>query len=116
MSRGISILLLGAIAFTSLMSSQASGGGGDGRDGDGLRGVITAIYADRAAFDLTVRTDRGEKTIVVKTGDRTRIYVNGHRARFRDLEVDMGAGVRGRFNNRGVFRARVVSARSRDGR
>ena len=112
MVRGIFILLLGTIAFAGLTSAESQASDRDG----GVRGVISAIYADKAAFELTVRTDRGDKKILVQTGRRTEIYIDGHKARFSGLKVRMRAGVRGRFNNRGVLHARAVRARSNDRR
>jgi len=101
MVRLISVLAVTLAALAFVAPSADAGGRGHG-------GEITAVYADRGAFDLT----RGDKTVTVVTSDRTRFVVNGQRATFDDLEVGMHARVRGRYDReKGVFNARIVQAR-----
>jgi len=113
MLRLISVLaiVVSVLAFAA-PSVDAAGQGDRGRFG----GEITRIDADRGVFQLT----NGDRSIIVATGDRTHIFINGERARFGALEVGMRARVGGRWqqNDSGdkFLRARVVRARAGDDR
>ena len=110
MVRLISVLAV-VVAVLAFAAPSAEAG-----DRGHFRGEITRIDAEHGVFQLT----HGDRSVTVRTGDRTRIFVDGHRARFGELEIGMKARVRGRWhrNDNGdrFLRARVVRAHSADDR
>ncbi len=112
-------ILIGVLALTVaffVASPAASAIGDDTHDQDHhiLRGKIVKISQDSHTFVL-VGKDKDHK-VVVKVSKKTKIIVDGHAAKFGDLEVGMHARVAGKFhmNDKGdkgflAFRVRAKS-------
>ena len=114
-------ILIGLLALTLafFVSSPAALAVGDDTHDDHhvIKGKIVSISGDAHTFLLAGKNH--DHKVTVKVTDKTKIRVNGHAAKFGDLEVGMHARVRGMFhkNDQGkkVFLALRVIAHGGDG-